>query len=136
MKATELMIGDWVQCNYWRPSKQLRVAEIRRIMDDETKIGVDSDGTVLIFKQREIDPIPLTAELLEQNGFYSERNTGYVYEDGEYEVIVDLWNNGYRILYNRDVMVNIHRFCDVPVHELQHALRLCGIDKEIIIKED
>ena len=38
MKANELMIGDWVECTYWTPSKQLKVAEIRRIVDDEIKI--------------------------------------------------------------------------------------------------
>jgi hypothetical protein len=59
-----------------------------------------------------------------------------VYDDGEYEVVVDLWNHGYRILHDRDVVVNIHCFSDVFVHELQHALRLCGIDREITIKED
>jgi len=89
-----------------------------------------------LYDYDEIEPIPLTAEILEQNGFYRERNIGYVYEGGEYEVIVDLWNNSYRILHNRDVMMNIQCFSNVFVHELQHALRHCDVDKEITIKED
>ena len=69
MKANEVMIGDWVECTYWTPSKQLKVAEIRRVMDDEIKIGVYDDDLVLIFKQSEVKPIPLTPEILEKNGF-------------------------------------------------------------------
>lgn len=47
-----------------------------------------------------------------------------------------LWNHGYRILHDRDVVMNIHCFSDVFVHKLQHALGHCDVDKEIIIKED
>ncbi|MDD6017153.1 MAG: hypothetical protein PUC18_12925 [Prevotellaceae bacterium] len=126
MKANELMIDDWVYNSHNRQNEQ--VAEI-------------GSGLVMLayndlYEYDEIEPIPLTAEILEQNGFYRERNIGYVYEGGEYEVIVDLWNNSYRILHNRDVMMNIQCFSNVFVHELQHALRHCDVDKEITIKED
>ena len=126
MTAKELMIDDWVYNTHNRQNEQ--VAEI-------------GSGLVMLayndlYEYDEIEPIPLTAEILEQNGFYRERNIGYVYEGGEYEVIVDLWNNSYRILHNRDVMMNIQCFSNVFVHELQHALRHCDVDKEITIKED
>ena len=127
MKATELMIGDWVAQKH--SGLLLKVSEFRPPY-------IIADGEDGQFHEDTLEPILLTSEILEQNGFYHERNIGYVYDDSEYEVIVDLWNNSYRILYNRDVMINIQCFSNVFVHELQHALRLCNVDKEITIKED
>ena len=127
MKATELMIGDRVAQKH--SGLLLKVSEVRPPY-------VIADGEGGQFHEDTLEPILLTSEILEQNGFYHERNIGYVYDDSEYEVIVDLWNNSYRILYNRDVMINIQCFSNVFVHELQHALRLCNVDKEITIKED
>ena len=127
MKATELMIGDRVAQKH--SGLLLKVSEVRPPY-------VIADGEGGQFHEDTLEPILLTSEILEQNGFYHERNIGYVYDDGEYEVIVDLWNNSYRILHNRDVMMNIQCFSNVFVHELQHALRHCDVDKEITIKED
>ena len=126
MKATELMIGDWVYNTNNRQPEQ--VCEIREHM---VMLAYND-----LYDYDEIEPISLTEERLLANGFYCERNIGYVYDDGEYEVVVDLWNHGYRILHDRDVVMNIHCFSDVFVHELQHALRHCDVDKEITIKED
>ena len=121
MKAKELMIGDWVYNTHNRQNEQ---------------VAVIGSGLVMLayndmYKYDEIEPVPLTEDRLLANGFNYERNIGYVYEDGEYEVVVDLWNHGYRILHDRDVVINIHCFSDVFVHELQHAFRLADIDKEI-----
>ena len=140
MKATELMIGDWVECSYWTPSKQLKVAEIRRIMDDEIKIGVYSDDLVLIFRQSEVKPIPLTPEILVKNGF---------------EMVLDKYKlPTYRVKCTCNPYLHFTVFTGVDgywnpvglnviiggipatvdyVHELQHALRLCGINKEITL---
>ncbi len=123
MEGRELMIGDWVYNTHNRKPEQVCEVRERMVMLDYYDL----------YEYDEIEPIKLTSVLLTANGFYSEQNIGYVYEDGEYEVIVDLWNNGYRILYNRDVVVSIHCFSDIAVHELQHALRLCGINKNISI---
>ncbi len=125
MKANELMIGDWVECTYWNPSKQLKVVEIRRIMDDEIKIGVYSDDLVLIFRQSEVKPIPLTPEILEKNGFVVESRHCHG-EPLQYCVITDgLW-----------IDISGENFFEGEleyVHELQHTLRLCEIEKEIIL---
>ena len=133
MEAEDLMIGDWVECTYWKPSKRLRVAEIRRVMDDETKIGVYYDELVLVFKQREIEPIPLTPEILEKNGFKQDKYGNYLLEEdlGESEI----W------LYLQQTTSIADFWCTVSetvvrmnhVHQLQHALSLCGSEKQIII---
>ncbi|WP_091962938.1 hypothetical protein [Prevotella sp. tc2-28] len=130
MKANELMIGDWVECTYWTPSKQLKVAEIRRIMDDEIKIGVYSDDLILIFRQSEVKPIPITPEILEKNGFINYTDF-YMWKEESLEPIhLDNYDeDGWRLRINCD---NIPCECKY-VHQLQHALRLCGIEKEIVV---
>ena len=146
MDANELMIGDWVECTYWTPSKQLKVAEIRRVMDDEIKIGVYDDDLVLIFRQSEVNPIPLTPEILEKNGWKHE------FDKTDYMVKYDLGNEGKNCwmmwaikehnldIQRQDEKLDIYNLkvsrVDIPcdyVHELQHAMRICGIDKQIIL---
>lgn len=125
MKASELMIGDWVYNTHNRKPEQ--VCEIR-----ERMVMLDYND---LYDYDEIEPIPLTAEILERNGFEAERNVGYVYNDwNETEVIFDTFDHRLRILYRRDVVLDIEEW-DFPVHMLQHALRLCGVDKEIKLEE-
>ena len=113
MKANELMIGDWV----YRPACYDQVKEIRYT----GVIGIDGMRGVIAFS--ELEPIPLTPEILEKNGFIKER----LYCHGtplQYCVLVDgLW-----------IDISGENFFEGKldyVHQLQHALRLCGIDKEI-----
>lgn len=130
LQASDLMIGDWVECTYWTPSKQLKVAEIRRIMDDEIKIGVYSDDLVLIFRQSEVRPIPLTPEILEKNGFELSVDFGNVYSLKESQRFWAVYvSEGVYALSCQSIdstFANIRY-----VHELQHALRLCGITLNI-----
>ena len=91
----------------------------------------------------EIRPIPLTPEILEKNGFVPKFSDGCLTEYLIYKDIVD----GLHEMYIRIAYFNIkekeHKLecfdcrtggCQIWikfVHELQHALRLCGIEKEI-----
>jgi hypothetical protein len=118
------MIGDWVECTYWTPSKQLKVAEIRRIMDDETKIGVYSDDLILIFRQTEVKPIPLTAEILEKNLATEPQIAWCVGWNKKDDIHVEIKRD--------DLNAAFYGVIDF-VHQLQHALRLCGIEKEIVL---
>jgi len=129
MKANELMIGDWVQVpslidnvehyDAWCKVKQLR----------------DCDLDVVGFKElkySEIISISLTPEILEKIGFESQHNVGYVLEHYDDDtIIVDLWNHTLKILMNYKVVFEKEYFDTIPLHELQHALKLCGIEKEI-----
>lgn len=72
-----------------------------------------------------LEPIPLTREILEKIGFvekefYSELIVG------DFRIMCDL--------HNVCIQHNNHVDLDIPIeylHELQHAFRLCRIDKEI-----
>ena len=135
MKADELMIGDWLQHT---SGKYFQV----------TRIDMWSDGSVhftcghpnLWEYNNEFSSIPITPEILEKNGFVKgdeisdtppfdrdeEGNMYYSYK-GEHK-FWGWWQPDNIYFIPTNAMGNIEiKF----VHELQHALRLCGIEKEI-----
>ena len=107
MKANELMIGDWVMLG----SEKFRVGTILR------------GGNYSALR-----PIPLTAEILEKNGF-EKIGTSYQYiaRPGLYIRLIGI--------SSKHLSLQIaSRYTGLEyVHELQHALRLCGIEKEIVL---
>lgn len=117
MKANDLMIGDWVMNTY--NQKPERVCEIR-----ERMVMLDYND---LYDYDEIEPILLTPEILEKNGF----------EDWDGWSIYSPENTGIEIAWLGTIL-KIGGECgnlELPaieyVHQLQHALRLCGIGKEI-----
>ena len=133
MKPNELMIGDWVQVpslidNMEHYDALFKVRQLR-----------DCDLDVIGFKElkyNEIAPIPITAEILKKNGFVKQDYDGWLISE----------NNGRRLIeYRTDYFdgLLIINYVEEPyskisiklkyVHELQHALRLCGNEKEIKI---
>lgn len=113
MKANELMIGDWVLYN----ETHQQILEISGI-DDEVYLETDE-----LVHQSEIQPILLTTEILEKNGFVVE-SRDCLGEPLQYCEIVDgLW-----------IDISGENYFEGKleyVHQLQHALRLCEIEKEI-----
>ena len=120
MKSNELMIGDWVTLN-----------------------GVDykwqwthHDFTASEFNT--LEPIPLSAEILEKNGFVNDASYDECVADYCF-VTVQLWRyHGENILIDWDgittrIANDWGNLCesielrDAKVHDLQHALRLCGL---------
>ena len=123
MKVTELMIGDYVLDGD-------NVAQVTSITCDgiiETTVNETSNIEV-------IHPIPLTPEILEKNGFEVDEKDENMLK-WRWSVIDDCISYDkstgiVRIFYPSGlVFVKILEF----VHELQHALRLCNIDKEIVL---
>lgn len=125
MKSKELMLEDLMQVN----GEVFKVISISYF-----DIGI-SDNKKDFYHEHidNLEPIPLTSEILEKNEFYYENNVGYVLEYYNYEIIYDMWENELRILKDREQILKIKTFDKMCVHELQHALRLCGINKEIEI---
>lgn len=93
---------------------------------------------------RDLEPIPLTPEILLKNEFnklsnelyvsYSSAEDGYIkirlcdLQDGEWELLVDNYDK-----FNDSHSTFSNDRCFLKVHELQHALRFCGIEKEIVL---
>ncbi len=121
MKPTELMIGDYVLYNG-------EVFRIKEIGEGLVRI-VNSKGQELICEFDEIEPIPLTPEILEKNGFEKDEFSLFMYPLIDGVVRFDehqygLYCNILRPFSRYDAVCNYF-------HQLQHAFKLCGIDKEI-----
>lgn len=112
------MIGDWV----YRPDCYSKVKEIR----ENGIIGLDHLRGIIGFE--ELEPIPLTPEILEKNGFVEKSERRWVLSD-EYtgdEVLVLLEVAIGFAMATAGLAIGFQN-----VHELQHLFKLCGIDKEI-----
>ena len=70
MRTEDLMIGDWVI------SKDLKVpVKVRSIMNHYgTSIYFYHNGSEFIVQDFQIEPIPITSEILEKNGFIGDKN--------------------------------------------------------------
>ena len=100
------MMGDWVVGGSGEPFK----------------IGI-IDPDFLYWN--EIQPIPLTIEILKKNGFIEESRDCYG-KPLQYCVLIDgLWID----ITGENYFEGELKF----VHQLQHALMVCEIEKEIIL---
>jgi len=128
MEAKELMIGDW--CAYGVNCKG-RVTALTEHLITLSVDGNEINGLYMLMPDM-VRPIPLTEEILVKNG-WDFRDRQYAIEcEEDVQGIVELSRDkdGYYWSINWDEyqIIRIHY-----VHELQHILRLCGIDKEISI---
>lgn len=125
MEIKSLMVGDWVNTN----GTNVKIISIGLFTQVEI---MDSSNDVYSVFARDLVPIPLTPEILEKNGFVLiEKEKGaygvniapyYTRDDVPFEVFCD--GEPFAIWFKDPVNIEF-------VHQLQHALRLCGIDKEI-----
>ena len=139
------MIGDWVRLRYTdrltgeEVVKNFQVGQLRYTSwegrGETLYVGSDHQNMGYV---EQIEPIPLTQEILEKNGFRCTPAKGEMMICGKtFEIWVDFnekrcWvsiqvpapvKSELRLSYYEGYMYS--------VHERQHALRLCGIEKEI-----
>ena len=138
MKANELMVDDWV---LWK-DKPVQIARVSGVVYSFGHIDVTlahcGNGVLETHDIKSISPIPLTPEILEKNGF--KRDMFY----GEWQFDLDTFpfnfpfsvvqrkNNSWYLGREEVGIAHNREIIDISyVHELQHALRLCGVDKTI-----
>lgn len=137
LKISDLSVGDWVYHDDIVFGRE--IAKIQRLNNDKNSetIGITvyrSDGAFGVVgyiwtspTQGDLHPIPITPEILEANGwqcneedecmkYYGDPTSGIAHTKGTYR------------LETPEASVVCYY-----VHQLQHALRLAGIEKEIIM---
>ena len=127
IKISDLSVGDWVNNKMNDGAYQAQWIE-REIVGLIKHTGTEEDGSIHLtaVPLSFIEPIPLTPEILEKNGISK------TYESDEYavykgegfnvtEYYTELWE--FERHRNRLMIRN--------VHQLQHALRLAGVEKKI-----
>ena len=122
MKPTELMIGDWVM--FTDPADGSKYPVRLKSINANTCCGIE--GKSLLSLTDDFEPIPITPEILEKNGF-KPQGTGWILEDSIGERIFNLCriSNAYCLLTAGKTLAFQY------VHELQHLFRLAGTKGEI-----
>ena len=122
MKATELMTDDWVMNTHNQKPEQVREIRERMVMLDYNDL----------YDYDEIEPISLTPEILERNGFEKVQNLLVLqWENGVYPsmIFVEYNPENYCLFINDMMFPKPGRF----LHELHHILMDCGIKKKITL---
>ena len=132
IKISDLSIGDWVKCNGFKATIAGYNAESGSIQ------VLTKQKNKMWFGIEDIEPIPLTPEILEKNGF--DKNNEYLYTialENDITLGVRTQSDGYLFELKREKrrigeLLGIFRGI-YNVHQLQHALRLAGVEKDIEI---
>lgn len=148
MKANELMIGVFVYFCCFDGSKiAVRVTGFK----DGVVYGDSKKGSHWCNIEK-VEPIPLAPEVLARMGFTVEEEPKYddTYTEDEYTATMKCVDSRkceveieYKT-YRNEITVFSHDYHNILqyrsietqveyVHELQHAMRLCGIEKEFTI---
>lgn len=143
MKAQELSIGSLVRVNKDVCIKKGTVVEIRQIDADNTFEELELRGCAFcrpLDKEQfgggvwldYLDPIPITPEILVKNGFKQDPLNGhiFIFHEKSGEVIYYEYGPKYGLTIDNQ-LATIQDLKIKYVHELQHALRLCEIEKKI-----
>lgn len=132
LRSIDLMIGDWVK-------SRGKIEQVTSVYDGYICTDSFEDSHDYYF-----DPIPITAEILEKNGIkLKEVGDNGISTPPEWRnrfekwVLRTQWKDTF-IWYDRTAKYwhlydNMGAAKLLYVHELQHALRLCGIEKEIVL---
>ena len=134
LNIRDLSIGDWVDyC-----SRHYKVYSIEECGFIQAKCEDDYTSSHIGKNIDYLEPIPITAEILEKNGFArGQRGDFYHYLrlDKNRTLYIHASTNGWRVEITYDaagILRTTHLMPDMnSVHDLQHALRLAGVDKEI-----
>lgn len=132
MESKNLMIGDWVMVNN-SPCKIYSINEH----------GVFSEKGTAYYSTEEIEAIPITPEILEKNGWYlkplmkGDPDSCWLYKNDKITLSLNFPSESERFAGVLGIFTE-HAIRTLPgflwqdtlyVHELQHALRLCGLDE-------
>lgn len=133
IRIEDLSIGDYIQARMTKWDYEdlditppMKVAEIS---SDEVVMQLGSVKHYAFVD--DLQPIPITADVLEKSGFTHDKWSKKIwrYEDEESEVVYYI-ENGVLEITADDCKMNVVCKC---VAELQHALRLAKVGKEITL---
>lgn len=128
MKVSEIQIGDFVSCL----GDPVRVLSLS--LNDDEPIGIMSPlKKIFTFREKDVNPIPLTNKILINNGFEQDTmGSGLIHHiagaENLYVYVNFRYNGECRNVEISNGMYNLSRPI-LYVHELQHSLRLCGLSE-------
>ena len=125
MKLTDLAIGDLILINN-TPHRIEAIDGIdAEILADDELYYVGEDRC---HSEDKIEGIPITPEILEKNGFIKVNSQRYDYGYPDTDCYVKV-NPKKNMIHVNGRNANSNLYSHSFVHELQRALRLCGLDE-------
>ena len=140
MRPEEIMIGDYVNflidIEGGDTDYDPKVAQYQPMKIVSLSSWYNNDGEVesaegIINYIDQVEPIPLTPEILEKNGFELQRDKSELGTLDTYWLGSEIGAFRIHKLNNGDYQFGLAKI--KFVHQLQHAIRLCGISKNIEI---
>ena len=124
MLCKELQYGDWVSAGGGLPMQITNVGE-----DYAYATWEDNEGDPWEFddKDEQPQPIPLTPEILEKNGFIKVNSQRYDYGYPDTDCYVKV-NPKKNMIHVNGRNANSNLYSHSFVHQIQQALRLCGFN--------
>ena len=132
LKISDLSVGDWVE--YEGLHYPITFVGYGDGGDGSLVNLIRPDLSCFTCKISDIHPIPITPEMLEKNGFgpktfKQDQLLRIVEPNGNRPFIGYRWDSQWVIIErSNDYMLRVK---SKYIHQLQHALRLAGVDKEI-----
>lgn len=134
LNISDLSVGDWIQDKNGIYAKVLGIEN----WSNGYSLNIELHGVnVGVTPLTSAHPIPITAEMLEKNGFEDKGSSLFRYERewrGDESAVnicsfdEELWFADFEFRDGRTCMSNIPIFY---INQLQHVLRLVGVEKEI-----
>lgn len=131
-----LSVGDWIHHDFYEVDMR-----VKTIYGDTELIIAESDGDEGVTCHLDIlSPIPITPEILEANGLYRheiDKDNPHLVVLSNYFMMARTYDDAewWRVLIYDEEMPIKELFSGIvySVRQLQHALRLAGVDKEIVM---
>ena len=122
MDVRDLQLLDWL---IWDDVTPCQVTAIGCDYIETTKCGITLAESHLL------KGVPLTDEILKKN--FPSTTNWYFIGTNKFCFRIDKYKDKWDLYFGRDGKGTNLQIKISYVHELQHAMRLCGIDKEIEI---
>lgn len=128
MKASDLMIGDWVYDTHsYNYNKEKEPVKLDRNEFVELICGCTGNNDLDLGDMYE--PVPLTEEVLKSNGFTKSKDERYYYAPNDNRFILGFMGGYANLPAHIFVECGFYPVTIKYVHELQHAIRLLGLDE-------
>ena len=138
MKSSDLMLGDWVDCEIKKLENETLTSLFAKVVGLNSTNGIlliEYEGKRKFAHENDVKPVEISREILEKVGFErhkgSENILGPYYDyHGDVGQILRLIYNGHHFEFH--IYYGYH-FEIKYVHELQHFLKFCGIEKDVVL---
>ena len=133
ISVSDLSVGDYVRvkmCKWDYDDPDTLDAKVLSIEGNSVGVGYDNSGILMSAHVEDLQPIPITVEVLEKNGFYLKIDTCRIDTYGREGIYISMFSiPEITIIQQESYLIKNSQV--QYIHQLQHALRLAKVEREI-----